>query len=131
MNKSVKILFTTLIIATFVAVGVFGFMFMMHDNGAVMAENCPIGTSLPQCPVGIFAHLDAWKNIVFDLTQIVVLLAMPSFAIISVRKLKLRTLLAHKIRDWTSRKTRELQLLYSILFSDGIIQAKITPDYTY
>lgn len=133
MSSNLKKLITVAVLLTFIAVGAFGFMFMMHTDSSAMAESCPIGTAAADCPVSIFAHLDAWRGITFNFAQIFLVLASVSVLYVALHKRisHFRILLTHKIREKFSEKVSELQLLYSILFSDGIIQAKITPHIQY
>lgn len=127
----IKKALTVTLLITFLTVGAFGFMFMMHEGGVMESENCPIGTALAECPVSIFAHLNAWRGITFDFSQIISLVALLVTAFIFAKRVQIYILLEHKIRDWISKKISELQFLYSLLFSSGILHAKITPDITY
>ncbi|MFA6006169.1 MAG: hypothetical protein WC764_00330 [Candidatus Paceibacterota bacterium] len=133
MSELSRRIIAILAISALVAFGVFGFFFMLHNDNATMSTECPIGAVNPECPISLFAHLDAWRGIFFNATQIFLFFVAVNIFYLAIRKLSagFTVLLAHKIRRWQSKKISELQLLYSILFSDGIINSKITPHIQY
>jgi len=133
MQVNVKKLSTLAVLLTFLSVGAFGFMFMMHSNDAVPMETCEMGIINTNCPVSLFAHIEAWRGLAFNFAQIFLLFGTIVVLYLVLQKVSIspRTLVEHMVRERFSRMISRIQLLYSILFSNGIIHAKITPDDTY
>lgn len=126
-SKLVYRLLGIVILSSFLMFGAFGFMIMLQPDGNMMANSdCPIGGVNPDCPVSLFTHIRAWRGITFNFSQIILILSINSivyFYLIFSRNPIL--LLLHKIRDWISKNISKIEILYSQLFSDGILNSKL------
>jgi len=67
------------------------------------------------------------KEMTFSFAQILIVLRLLSiFVLFYKRKISFSVyLLKHRIRDWISERITQLQLLYSLLFSNGILNPKL------
>jgi len=112
MSINIKKAFTFLIILTFIAVGFFGFMFMIHDGG-MPAAACE-GTLSSNCPLMLASHLSTWKSITFTIPFTPVILALTFVSLFSIDA-RVRDLLAgripipiyiepHQVNRFTTRK---------------------------
>ena len=88
---------------------------------------CPIDAMSIDCAMNMHIQLAPLKEMTFSFAQILLVLGLVAAIVLSYKRNAYfsKNLLKHRIRDWISQQISALQLLYSILFSKGILNPKL------
>lgn len=114
-----------LVVTTYILVPVYLFWHMEHmaDSHMMSDQDCPYITGHNAvCPMDISEHLSTWQNIKVILPIIKFLTAHSNFLFVSLICLSL--LVTQLVSYLQRQKYRHVQLLFTSLFSQGILNGK-------